>query len=166
MRTAPFFALAILLSLSGCSALGLFGSKALTMEEVTGRYRFAEVTVDPTSEALRDKKLTDDVITEDITLLLLADGSARLEQLRGDRVDATLSGGTFSIRGREVAIRFQDEEAVARLSLPMDMTLRGGSGKLEGDIFREGINLEAVSSDYRGITQADVTLKVRMSLIE
>ncbi len=165
MRTTPLLTLALLIGISGCSALGLFGSKGLTMDDVTGRYRFVEVAIEPASDALRDKRLTGDVISDDVSLLLLSDGSARLEALRGDRVDATISTGTFTIKGRDVSILFNDEAALQELSLPTKMTLSGGKGKLEGDIFQEGVNLEAVSNDYRGITEADINLKIRMRIV-
>ena len=113
----------------------------------------------------RDKRLLGDTINEDVTLLLLPDGSARLEQLRGDRIDATVASGMFSIRGRDVTILFDEDRELERLHIPPGMTLRGGKGRLEGDVFQEGVNLEAISSDYRGITEADINLKVRLRII-
>jgi hypothetical protein len=167
MRVSLLFALTFAIGLSGCGVLGgLFGSKDLTMDEVMGRYRFTEMTIDPTSDVLRDKRLVGETITDDVTLLLLTDGSARVERLRGGAVDATVSTGTFALRGRDVAIRLGTDAELDRLNIPREMTLRGGKGRLEGDLFQQGVNLEAVSPDYRGITQADITLKVRLRRLD
>ena len=162
-RSSLAFALLAALTapaLAGCGLL--FGASDLTALEVAGRYQFTEVTLDPVSDAVRDVRLLGDAVSEDLTLLLREDGTASLQRLRGDRVDETLTGGTYRISGRTVAVEFDDPGAVEDLYMPGEIRFEGDGETLRADVFREGINLEAISGDYRGITRADATLRLRL----
>lgn len=151
------------LALSGCGALGLFGGGAdLTAFEVAGRYRFAEYALDPVSDAVRDIDLLGDVVSEDLTLLIREDGTVALQRLRGERVDETLTSGTYDISGRTVTVRFDDDDAVEELYMPSEVAFEADGQTLEAEVFREGLDLERISGDYRGVTRADARLRVRL----
>lgn len=164
MRRSPLLIvlLAVVVALPGCGMLGLFGGADLTALEVAGRYRFVEYTLDPVSDAVRDARLLGDVLSEDVTLLLREDGTVALQRLRGDRVDETITSGTFSVSGSTVRVRFDDGEAVEDFYMPDEVAFDADGASLEAEAFREGINLERISDDYRGITRADVTLRIRL----
>lgn len=165
MRTLGSLTLVLLLTLplSGCSVLGLFGGAAdLTTVEVAGRYRFTMVTVDPVSDAVRDYRALGREVSEDLTMMLQEDGVVRLERLRGDRVDAVIANGRYTISGRTVRVTFDDGREVDDFFLPSEIAFEGGGERLRADIFQEGLNLERISSDYRGITRADVTVRVEL----
>ena len=175
MRTLASFALVALLAfpLSGCGALGMFGGAPdLTAIEVAGRYEFTTFTLDPVSDAVRDYRALGEEVSEDLTLFLQEDGTVRLERLRGDRVDEVMARGTYEIRGRTVRVSFDDGTtfdtvrsnggAVEEIFLPSEIDFEGGDERLKADIFREAVNLERVSNDYRGITRADVTVRVEL----
>ena len=165
MRTLASFALVALLAfpLSGCGALGMFGGAPdLTAIEVAGRYEFTTFTLDPVSDAVRDYRALGEEVSEDLTLFLQEDGMVLLERLRGDRVDEVMARGTYEIRGRTVRVSFDDGRAVEEIFLPSEIDFEGGDERLKADIFREAVNLERVSNDYRGITRADVTVRVEL----
>lgn len=162
MRRSLLLSLVALPILAGCSALGLFGGSALTMLEVAGRYEFTEFTLDPVSDAVRDARLLGDQVSDDLTLLLREDGTVSLQRLRGERVDETVASGTYAISGRDVRVRFDSDRQLDDLYLPRDITFEGGDRQLRAEIFREGVNMEEISSDYRGLTRADATLRIRL----
>jgi hypothetical protein len=153
-------------ALSGCGGFGLFGGADLTTLQVAGRYEFTEFTLDPVSDAVRDRRLLGDALSEDITLLLLENGEVRLERIRGDRVDETVASGRFRISGRTVTVRFSNARDVDAFYMPAEIAFEGGGGRLSAEVFREGINLERISSDYRGITRADVVLRIALREID
>lgn len=164
MRSFALFVLsaALVLPLSGCGVLGIGGAPDLTAIEVAGRYEFTEFTLDPVSDAVRDYRALGEEVSDDLTLLLQEDGVVRLERLRGDRVDEVVAQGNYEIRGRTVRVSFDDGRAVEEFFLPSEVDFEGGDERLQAEIFREGVNLERVSSDYRGITRADVTLRIEL----
>ena len=162
MRTLPLslFALSVLLALSGCGVLGIGGPPDLTNIEVAGRYRFTQFTIEPASDAVRDYKVLGREVRDDLTLRLDESGSARLETLRGDRVDEVEARGSYSISGRRVRVRFDGD--VDDFLLPREVDFEGGGQRLRAEVFREGLNMERISGDYRGITRADATLKIEL----
>ena len=162
MRTLPFSlsALAVLLVLSGCGVLGIGGAPDLTNIEVAGRYEFTTFTIEPASGAVRDYKVLGREVRDDLTLKLDENGSARLETLRGDRVDEVEARGSYSISGRRVRVRFDGD--VGDFLLPREIDFEGGDQRLRAEVFREGLNMERISGDYRGITRADATLKIEL----
>ena len=123
---------------------------------------FTTFTLDPVSDAVRDYRALGEEVSEDLTLFLQEDGTVRLERLRGDRVDEVMARGTYEIRGRTVRVAFDDGRAVEEIFLPSEIDFEGGDERLKADIFREAVNLERVSNDYRGITRADVTVRVEL----
>lgn len=155
-------ALVLVGSLAGCGMLNPFAKPDLTMLEVAGRYRVVEFRIDPVSDAVRDRDLLGDVLSRDATLLLREDGTAAMEVLRGERVDETISGGEYTVSGRSVTVRFSDRDALGRVLLPSEIRFDGDGRELSSEIFREGLNLEDISGDYRGITRADATLRIRL----
>lgn len=159
MRRALLAVLALPL-LTGC---GLLGGGNLTMIEVAGRYEFTEFTLDPVSGAVRDADLLGDQVSDDLTLLLREDGTASIQRLRGERVDDTVASGSYSISGKDVRVDFDGD--VDDLYMPDRITFRGGDRQLRAEVFREGVNMEDISGDYRGITRADVNLKIRLRRI-
>ena len=166
MRRSLPLALIVGLLLPGCGVLGgLFGAPDLTNLEVAGRYRVSEFTVDPVSDAVRDARLLGDQVSEDLTLLLREDGTASLQRLRGEAVDATLSNATYAISGRTVTVRFDDERALGELYLPREVAFEGGNRQLRAEVFRERFDLESISNEYRGLTRADVRIRLRFQEI-
>ena len=160
-RTPPAFALLLALpALAGCGLL--FGAADLSPLELAGRYRFTEASLSPVSGAVRGVRLLGGAVSEDLTLLLREDGTAALQRLRGDRVDETLSDGTYAISGRSVTVAFDDAGAAADLYLPAEVRFEVDGQTLRADVFREGVDLEAISDEYRGITRADATLRLRL----
>ena len=156
---APLLSLSVLLLLSGCGILG--GATPLTNLEVAGRYRFTEFTLDPTSDAVRDYRVMGNEVNDDLTMILTEGGDVRLETLRGDRVDEVKAEGSYTISGRDVRVRFDRGDA-DEYFLPDEVTFQGGDQRLRAEVFREGLNMERISSDYRGITRADATLKLEL----
>jgi hypothetical protein len=168
MRRSPLL-LALLtaaVALPGCGGLGLFGGGAdLTALEVAGRYQFTEYTLDPVSDAVRDIELLGDRLSEDVTLLLREDGTAALQRLRGERVDETLSNGTYTISGGTVTVRFDDPGALDDFYMPGEVAFEGDGQTLRAEVFREGLDLERISGEYRGVTRADARLRIRLEEI-
>ena len=165
MRPLAVFALAALLAVpfGGCSALPFFGGASdLSPLEIAGRYRFTEFTLDPVSDAVRDYRALGEEVSDDLTLRIEEDGTARLELLRGDRVDEVVARATYSISGRTVRVRFDRARDVDDLFLPGEVEFEGGDRRLRAEIFREAVNLERISGDYRGITRADVVVRVQL----
>ena len=160
MRALPVTLLALLIALTGCGGL-LGGGSSLSVLEVAGRYRFVEYTLDPVSGAVDDIDLRDDVLPDDVTLLLREDGTVSLQRLRGEQVDETLAQGSFTVSGDRVTVRFRSGD-VGDYYMPAEIAFEGGDGRLEAEILREGLNLERISSDYRGITRADARLVIRL----
>lgn len=152
--------LATILFLSGCGLLG--GAADLTPFEVAGRYSFTEYRIQPTAESLRDLNLLGDEVSRDLTLVLTETGEARIERLRGDRVDETYGIGSYDISGRTVRLRFRDVGDLADVLMPRSVEFDAGSGRLSSNVFLEGVNLEDVSSDYAGITRADIRLQLSL----
>ena len=163
MRTPSLAALALAVALSGCGILG--GGASLTALEVAGRYRFVEYTLDPVSDAVRDVELLGDRLSEDVTLLLREDGTVALQRLRGERVDETISTGTYTISGGTVTVRFDNADALEDFYMPAEVAFEGGDRQLRAEVFREGLDLERVSGDYRGVTRADARLRIRLEEI-
>ena len=160
MRALSLFAV-LAVALAGCGLIG--GASDLSNIEVAGRYEFTDYTVEPTAGSVRAKRLLGDELSRDVTLLLLENGTARFERLRGGRVDETLASGTYTIHGREVRVDFRDlGELGDGLLMPRSISFQGGSGRLSAEVFLEGVNLEDLSSDYRGITRADVNLRMEL----
>lgn len=145
--------------------LGIGGAPPLTNLEVAGRYRFTQFTIDPASEAVRDYRVMGNEVNNDLTLVLDESGGVRLETLRGDRVDEVKARGTYAISGRNVRVRFEGGGADAYF-LPDDIEFAGGGQRLRAEVFREGLNMERISNDYRGITRADATLKLELREID
>ncbi|MEM6288258.1 MAG: hypothetical protein AAF845_14010 [Bacteroidota bacterium] len=164
MRRSPLSLalLAVVVALPGCGGLGIFGGSDLTALEVAGRYRFVEYTLDPVSDAVREARLLGGTVSEDMTLLLREDGTAALQRLRGDRVDETLASGVFSVSGETVRLRFDDGDALDGIYMPREVAFEADGQSLSAEAFREGVDLERISGNYRGITRADVTLRVRL----
>ena len=158
---ASLLSLSVLLLLSGCGILGLGGADPLTNLEVAGRYRFTQFTVDPASEAVRDYRVMGNEVGDDLTLVLSEGGEARLETLRGDRVDEVKAQGSYSISGRDVRVQFESGDA-EEYFLPDEITFQGGDQRLRAEVFREGLNMERISRDYQGITRADATLRIEL----
>lgn len=162
MRLLPVFLVALVSApLAGCGTL--FGGAAdLTALEVAGRYRFTEYRIDPVSDAVDDVDLLGDRLSEDVTLLLREDGTAALQRLRGERVDETISNGAYRISGETVTVRFDNAGALDDFYMPAEVDFEGGDRRLEAEVFREGLDLERVSGDYRGVTRADARLRIRL----
>ena len=164
MRTRPsspvLALLTALLALSGCGVLGIGGPPDLTNLEVAGRYRFTKFEINPASGAVRDYKVLGREVRDDLTLKLDESGAARLETLRGDRVDRVESQGSYTISGRTVRVRFDDD--VEDYLLPREIEFEGGGERLRAEVFREGLDMERISDDYRGITRADATLQIEL----
>lgn len=157
-RLPALSALAVLLALSGCGILG--GSRSLTNVEVAGRYEFTRFDIDPASGAVRDYRVLGREVRDDLTLRLDEDGSARLETLRDGRPDEVRARGSYSISGRTVRVRFSDN--TDDYFLPREVDFEGGDQRLKAEVFREGLNMERISGDYRGITRADATLRIEL----
>ncbi len=160
MRTPSLLSLIALLVLSGCGVLGIGGPPDLTNLEVAGRYRFTKFEIDPASDAVRDYEVLGREVRDDLTLRLDESGAARLETVRDDRVDEVKAQGNYSISGRRVRVRL-DGNADDYL-LPREITFEGGDKRLRAEVFREGLNMERISDEYRGITRADATLKIEL----
>ena len=158
---ASLLSLSVLLLLSGCGVLGIGGAPALTNIEVAGRYRFTQFTIDPTSDAVRDYRVRGNEVGDDLTLVLTEGGEVRLETLRGDRVDEVKARGSYTLSGRDVRVRFASGDADDYF-LPDEVTFEGGDQRLRAEVFREGLNMERISNDYRGITRADATLRIEL----
>lgn len=158
-------AVTLLLPFSGCGILGMGGPAPLTNLEVAGRYRFTSYTIDPASDAVRDYRVMGNEVNDDLTLVLDESGGVRLETLRGDRVDEVKAEGTYAISGRDVRVRFDSGDADAYF-LPNEVTFAGGDQQLRAEVFREGLNMERISNDYRGITRADATLRIELREID
>ncbi|OZC02885.1 hypothetical protein [Rubricoccus marinus] len=160
MRVFPLFLLSAVL-ITGCGLFG--GARDLTAIEVAGRYEFTEYSVEPTAGSVDSKNLRGRELPRDVTLVLNEAGEARVERLRGERVDGTLASGSYVIRGREVRIEFSDLGDLGRdVLMPRSITFDADGRRMEADIFLEGVNLEDLSDDYRGITRADVRLLVEL----
>ena len=160
MRTSGLLTLIALLALplGGC----LFGgAAALSPLEVAGRYRFTAFTLDPASDAVRDYRVLGNEVTDDVTLLLTEDGTVRLERLRGDRVDEALASGRYTISGRTVRVTFTSGD-VGSFFMPSQIDFEGGGERLRAEAFQEGVNLERISNEYRGVTRADVTARMEL----
>ncbi|MEL6616300.1 MAG: hypothetical protein AAFQ43_11210 [Bacteroidota bacterium] len=153
-----FFALALAAVIAGCGLLG--GAADLTAIEVAGRYEFTDYTVEPTAGSVDSRNLEDEL--DDATLLLTESGEARVERLRGGRPDRTLATGVYSISGREVTVTFRDRGDLDELLMPRSVTFDADGSRLRTEVFLEGVNLEELSDDYRGITRADVNLKISL----
>ena len=166
MRPLPYSvsALAVLLALSGCGVLGIGGPPDLSNVEVAGRYRFTTFEIEPASGAVRDYRVLGREVDKNLTLKLDESGAARLETLRNNRVDRVESQGRYSISGRTVRVRFDGN--VDKFLLPSEVEFRGGDERLRAEIFRENLNMERISNDYRGITRADATLKIELREID
>lgn len=162
MRALPL--LAVLLVFSGCGLLG--GAADLTPFEVAGRYQFTEYEIQPTAESLRDLDLLGDEVSDDLTIVLTETGEARIERLRGDRVDETYGTGSYDIRGRNVRVTFRSVGDLRDVLMPRTIEFEGGNGRLSANVFQEGVNLEDVSGDYDGITRADIRLKLSLREID
>ena len=158
----PLLAVLLVLPLSSCGILGIGGPPDLTNLEVAGRYRFTTFDIDPASDAVRDYRVLGREVNEDLTIRLREDGTASLEKLRGDRVDEVISGGEYTISGRRVRVRFDDGGAVEDYFLPREIDFEGGDQRLRAEVFQEGLNMERISNDYRGITRADATLRLEL----
>ncbi|MEM1054423.1 MAG: hypothetical protein AAGI52_02765 [Bacteroidota bacterium] len=158
MRALPL--LFALLLVSGCGLLG--GAADLTAIEVAGRYAFTEYEIQPTAESLRDLDLLGDEVSDDLTLFLSESGEARLERLRGDRVDETYGTGTYDIRGRTIRLTLRSVGDLDEVLMPRVIEFEGDGSRLSANVFLEGVNLEDVSNDYSGITRADVRLQVSL----
>ncbi len=160
MRTLSLlFAAAVLFT--GCGLLG--GAKDLTPLEVSGRYDFTDYTVEPTASSVDARDVRGRELSRDVSLTLDQAGGVRVERLRGDRVDETLATGNYFIRGREVRIEFEDLGDLGRdILMPRGITFEADGTRLEADTFLEGVNLEDLSDDYRGITRADVRLRIEL----
>ena len=76
-------------------------------------------------------------------------------------MDQVRASGSYSISGRDVRVQFQSGDAEDYL-LPNEITFRGGDQRLRAEVFREGLNMERISNDYRGITRADATLRLEL----
>lgn len=152
------FALTLAVLVAGCGLLG--GASDLTAIEVAGRYEFTDYTIEPTAGSVDSRNLEDEL--EDATLLLTESGEARIERLRGGRADETLASGVFAIRGREVTVTFRDRGDLDELLMPRSVTFDANGSRLRAEVFLEGVNLEELSNDYRGITRADVNLKIEL----
>ena len=162
MRT--LLTLAFALALTGCGLLG--GAADLTPVEVAGRYSFSEYTVEPTAGSVDSKDLRRE-IGEDVTLLLTETGEARIETLRRGVPDETLARGSYTLRGQEIRVQFGDVGDLGdRLLMPRSVTFRASSGRLNAEVFLERVNLEDLDDDYRGITRADVNLKIELREID
>ncbi len=155
----------LLVPLSGCGVLGIGGAPDLTALEVAGRYRFTEFTIDPASDAVRDYRVLGNEVRDDLTLILEEGGSARLERLRGDRVDEVEARGSYTLSGRRVRVAFESGDADDFL-LPSQIDFEGGGSRLRAEVFSEGLNMERISGDYRGITRADATLRIELREID
>ena len=158
MRTL-LFSLSLWFALSGCGVLNLGGTPDLTNIEVAGRYEFTRFDIDPASEAVRDYRVLGNEVRDDLTLILEEGGMARLERLRGGRVDAVEARGSYTISGRRVRVRF-DSGNTDDFLLPREIDFQGGGERLRAEVFQEGLNMERISGDYRGITRADATLRI------
>ena len=158
---AAALALTLWLPMSGCSGIPFIGGDPdLTTIEVAGRYEFVEFTLDPVSAAVRDYKVLGEEVSEDLTMVLSESGEVRLERLRGDRVDEVMARGRYEISGRTVRVQFDSGRDVDGIFLPREVEFEGGGERLRAEVFREGVNLERISGDYRGITRADVVVRI------
>ena len=154
----PLVGLVVLLVLSGCSALG--GGRSLTNVEVAGRYRFTTFTIDPESGAVRDYKVLGREVDDDLTLLLDEAGTARLERLDRGEVGDVEARGSYTISGERVTVRL--DGGADDFLLPREVTFEGGGQRLKAEVRQEGMNLERISGDYRGITRANATLRIEL----
>ena len=148
--------------MSGCGALGLFGTSDLSALEVSGRYRFTEFVMAPTSGAVKDANLLRDVLGTGVVLNLDLGGQASLERVTDGAVEEVLSRGTYEINGRSVRLEFEDEARLDGIYMPSTLTFEGGDSKLRAEVFLSGVNLEEIDDDYSGVTRADVQLRIRL----
>lgn len=123
--------------------------------------RFTEYTLDPVSDAVRDAHLLGSTLPEDVTILR-EDGSDALQRLRDDQVGETLTEAAYTISGRTVTVTFEDAGAVARFYMPASVDFEAGDRQLRVDVPMEAVDMEATSSDSRGITRADAPLPIRL----
>ena len=157
--------IALVLPVSGCGGFGLFGKSDLTALEVSGRYRFTEYTMAPTSGAVRDANLLREVLGDNVVLNLELGGTATLERVGENSVEEVLSTGTYEINGRDVRVSFNDGGRLSSLYMPGTIVFEGDGEKLNAEVFQPGINLEDINDDYQGVTSADVQLKVGLRKI-
>jgi hypothetical protein len=157
MRTLSV--LALTLALTGC---GILGSAAdLTPIEVAGRYAFTEYTVEPTAGSVDSRDLEDE-LGDGITLILTETGEARIERLRNGVAGEALASGVFAINGSDVTVTFRDLGTFGDMLMPRTLTFEADGSRLRAETFLQNVNLEELSDDYRGITRADVNLKIEL----
>ena len=154
----PLVGLAVLVALSGCSALG--GSRDLTNVEVAGRYRFTTFTIDPESGAVRDYKVLGREVRDDLTLLLEENGTARLERLARGVPGDVEAQGRYTISGNRVSVRL--DGGADAFFLPREVTYEAKDQRLRAEVEQSGMNLERISGDYRGITRATATTRIEL----
>ncbi|MEM0961099.1 MAG: hypothetical protein AAGK21_01005, partial [Bacteroidota bacterium] len=63
---------------------------------------------------------------------------------------------------RTVRVSFDDGREVDEFFMPSEIDFEGGDERLRTEIFQEGVNLERISSDYRGITRADIVARIEL----
>ena len=148
--------------LTGCG--GLFGSSALTEAEVAGVYEFRTYELQPTA-GLDAYDFLDDDLPDDVAMTLQG-GAVRVERLSGGIARDVLARGTYEIRDREVFVAFSDLGELEGLLMPRRIEFDGGGGRLETDVFLSGLDLEAISDDYRGISRADGRLSVELRRLD
>ena len=160
-----FLLVALVLPVSGCGGFGLFGKSDLDPLEVSGRYRFTEYVMAPTSGAVRDVNLLREVLGDNVVLHLELGGNATLERVGENSVEEVLSTGTYEINGRDVRLSFNDSDRLRSFYMPGTIVFEGGGDRLKAEVFQPGVNLEDIDDDSQGVTSADVQLRIGLRKI-
>ena len=154
------FLVTLALPVSGCGGFGLFGSSDLTPLEVSGRYQFTEYVMVPTSGAVRNANLLRDVLGDNVVLNLELGGMATLERVGENSVEEVLGSGVYEINGKEVRLTFDSDDRLGSFYMPSTIVFEGGGDRLKAEVFQPAVNLEDISNEYRGVTSADVQLRI------
>ncbi|MDT7857025.1 hypothetical protein RQM47_10265 [Rubrivirga sp. S365] len=163
MPRLPATALAVLLAaLSGCFSLG----ERLTVDDVSRTYTLTDLSFRPYGSALDAVNLLERVDASATDLELFANEQVSLRyELRGEN-DRLRIGGTYSLKGDRVRLRFDRDarKVLDGLLLPRSIELTGqnGGATLVGQIDREEVDVSKFSDDYEGIEEVDGVLYVRL----
>ena len=151
MRT---FAVALFTALlTGC---GVLGSSSLREADVAGSYAVDTYRLEPTAgldatDFTRGRRLPDDL------RLVFREGT--VEALQGSGRVA-LASGSYTIRGREVQVRWDDLGPLADAQMPRQIEFDADRGRLRADVLLTDLDLEEISDEYDGISRGDARLRL------